>query len=76
MLFMILAGASVLGFVLTKLRIPHQIVELVVSMNIGVVGFLIAMMVLIVVLGMFLESIAIILRITSYNVCYTKLLRP
>jgi C4-dicarboxylate transporter, DctM subunit len=64
MLFMILAGASVLGFVLTKMRIPHEIVELVVSMNIGTIGFLIAMMVLVVVLGMFLESIAIILITT------------
>ena len=64
MLFMILAGASVLGFVLTKMRIPHQIVELVVSMNIGMIGFLLAMMALIVVLGMFLESIAIILITT------------
>ena len=64
MLFMILAGASVLGFVLTKMRIPHEIVEMVVSMDIGVVGFLIAMMALIVVLGMFLESIAIILITT------------
>jgi C4-dicarboxylate transporter, DctM subunit len=64
MLFMILAGASVLGFVLTKMRIPHQIVEVVVSMEIGEIGFLIAMMALIVVLGMFLESIAIILITT------------
>jgi len=64
MLFMILAGASVLGFVLTKMRIPHQIVELVVAMNIGTVGFLVAMMLLVVVLGMFLESIAIILITT------------
>ena len=64
MLFMILAGAAVLGFVLTKMRIPHQIVELVVQMDIGVVGFLVAMMALILVLGMFLESIAIILITT------------
>jgi len=64
MLFMILAGASVLGFVLTKMRIPHQIVELVVSMHIGVLGFLVWMMLLIFVLGMFLESIAIILITT------------
>ena len=64
MLFMILAGASVLGFVLTKMRIPHQIVELVVSMDIGTMGFLLAMMALVVVLGMFLESIAIILITT------------
>ena len=64
MLFMILAGASVLGFVLTKMRIPHEIVELVVAMNVGTIGFLVAMMMLVVVLGMFLESIAIILITT------------
>jgi len=64
MLFMILAGASVFGFVITKMRIPQQIVESVVALDIGVFGFLIAMMVLIFVLGMFLESIAIILITT------------
>jgi C4-dicarboxylate transporter DctM subunit len=64
MLFMILAGASVFGFVLTKLRIPHQIVELVVGVDIGTAGFLIAVMALVFVLGMFLESIAIILVTT------------
>jgi len=64
MLFMILAGAAVFGHVLTKMRIPQEIVELVVSFDLGVTGFLIAMMALIFVLGMFLESIAIIL-ITS-----------
>lgn len=64
MLFMILAGASVFGHVLTKLRIPQQIVEAVIAADIGVTGFLIVMMALIFVLGMFLESIAIILITT------------
>ncbi|HEX5477040.1 MAG TPA: TRAP transporter large permease [Burkholderiales bacterium] len=64
MLFMILAGASVFGFVLTKLRVPHQVVELVVSLHVGQLAFLLAMMALIFVLGMFLESIAIILVTT------------
>ncbi|AOW11833.1 C4-dicarboxylate ABC transporter [Hydrogenophaga crassostreae] len=64
MLFMILAGASVFGHVLTKLRIPQQIVEAVISADIGVAGFLVVMMILIFVLGMFLESIAIILITT------------
>lgn len=64
MLFMILAGASVFGHVLTNLRVPQQIVEIVVNADIGVTGFLIAMMALIFVLGMFLESIAIILITT------------
>lgn len=64
MLFMIVGGASVFAHVITELRIPQQIVELVVSMDIGVVGFLVAMMALLFVLGMFLESIAIILVTT------------
>jgi len=64
MLFMILAGASVFGFVLTKMRIPHQVVELVSAFGLGPIGFLLVMMALLVVLGMFLESIAIILITT------------
>jgi C4-dicarboxylate transporter DctM subunit len=64
MLFMILAGAGVLGHVMTKMRIPQQIVETVVGADIGVTGFLVMMMMLIFVLGMFLESISIILITT------------
>jgi C4-dicarboxylate transporter DctM subunit len=64
MLFMILAGASVFGFVLTKMRVPHQVVELVSAFGLGPIGFLLVMMALLVVLGMFLESIAIILITT------------
>lgn len=64
MLFMILAGASVFGHVLTKLRIPQQIVELVTTTDLSTTGFLIVMMALIFVLGMFLESISIILITT------------
>lgn len=64
MLFMILAGAAVFSHALTKLMIPQQIVGLVSTMEMGNFGFLLAMMALIFVLGMFLESIAIIL-ITS-----------
>jgi C4-dicarboxylate transporter DctM subunit len=64
MLFMILAGAAVFGHVLTKLRLPQQIVQAVIAADIGVAGFLVVMMALILVLGMFLESIAIILITT------------
>ena len=64
MLFMIVAGASVFAHVVTKMRIPQEIVQLVVGMDIGVAGFLVAMMVLIGILGMFLESVAIILVTT------------
>ncbi len=64
LLFMILAGAAVLGHALTKMLVPQQIVALVVASDIGVAGFLVAMMALIFVLGMFLESISIILITT------------
>jgi C4-dicarboxylate transporter DctM subunit len=64
LLFMILAGAAVLGHVLTKMRIPQEVVAIVVGADIGVTGFLIAMMALIFVLGMFLETISIILITT------------
>ena len=64
MLFMIVAGASVFAHVVTKMRIPQQIVQAVAGADIGIAGFLIAMMVLIFILGMFLESVAIILVTT------------
>jgi C4-dicarboxylate transporter DctM subunit len=64
MLFMILAGATVFGHVITKMRIPQQIVEAIIAADIGVAGFLMVMMALIFILGMFLESIAIILITT------------
>jgi C4-dicarboxylate transporter DctM subunit len=64
MLFMIVAGASVFGHVLTKMRIPQEIVQAVIATDIGTTGFLVVMMALIFVLGMFLESISIILITT------------
>jgi C4-dicarboxylate transporter DctM subunit len=64
MLFLILAAAALLGHALTKLRIPAQMVELVTQYGLTQVGFLLALMVLIFVLGMFLETISIILITT------------
>jgi C4-dicarboxylate transporter DctM subunit len=64
MLFMILAAAAILGNVLTKLRIPQQIVETVTHYGVTQVGFLLAVMALVFVLGMFLETISIILITT------------
>jgi C4-dicarboxylate transporter DctM subunit len=54
----------VFGFVLTKMRIPHEIVQWVVARDIGQLGFLLGIMALVFVLGMFLETIAIILITT------------
>ena len=64
MLFMILAAAAILGNVLTKLRIPSQIVDVVLRYDVSQIGFLCAVMALIFVLGMFLETISIILITT------------
>jgi C4-dicarboxylate transporter DctM subunit len=64
MLFLILAAAALLGNVLTKLRIPNQMVDLVTQYGVSQIGFLVAVMALIFVLGMFLETISIILITT------------
>ncbi|MEP7206817.1 MAG: TRAP transporter large permease [Casimicrobiaceae bacterium] len=64
MLFLILAAAAILGHVLTKLRIPNDIVLLVGEYGLSQVGFLLAVMLLVFVLGMFLETISIILITT------------
>lgn len=64
MLFMILAAAGVFGHALTKLQIPDEIVATVTHYDVSQTGFLLAMMVLIFILGMFLETISIILITT------------
>jgi C4-dicarboxylate transporter DctM subunit len=64
MLFMILAAAAILANVLTKLRIPNEIVAVVLRYDVSQIGFLCAVMALIFVLGMFLETISIILITT------------
>ena len=64
MLFLILAAAALLGNVLTKLRIPNQMVDLVTHYGVSQLGFLLAVMLLLFVLGMFLETISIILITT------------
>jgi C4-dicarboxylate transporter DctM subunit len=64
MLFLILGAAALLGNALTKLRIPTQMVELVTQYGVSQLGFLLAVMLLVFVLGMFLETISIILITT------------
>ncbi|MDH5245602.1 MAG: TRAP transporter large permease subunit [Betaproteobacteria bacterium] len=64
MLFLILAAAALLGHALTKLRIPNQMVELVTQHGVSQIGFLLAVMALLFFLGMFLETISIILITT------------
>jgi C4-dicarboxylate transporter DctM subunit len=64
MLFMIIVGAGLYGHMLTKLRIPEALVRLVAEYGLGKIGFVVAMMVLIFILGLILESISIILITT------------
>lgn len=63
-LFMIIVGAALFGYMLTKLNIPRQAVDLALEYQVSKTGFLIAMMVLILILGLILESISIILITT------------
>ena len=64
MLFMILAAAAMFGYVVTIMRLPNELVEAVVAMGASPIMFIIAVMLVIFVLGMFLETIAIILITT------------
>lgn len=64
MLFMILASASLFGHAITIIRIPIELVEQVVAVGLSPVGFVLAVMAVIFVLGMFLETISIILITT------------
>lgn len=64
MVFMIIAGAAMFGHAITIIRLPAGVTEAVVQMGLGPLGFIVAVMALLFVLGMFLESIAIILITT------------
>jgi len=63
-LFMIIAAAVMFGTVLTLLRVPAELTEWVAQADLGKYGFLIAVCLLLLVLGMFLESVALILIVT------------
>jgi C4-dicarboxylate transporter DctM subunit len=64
MVFMIIAGAAMFGHAITIIRLPVGVTEAVVEMGLGPLGFIVIVMGLIFVMGMFFESIAIILITT------------
>lgn len=64
MLFMILAAAAMFGHAVTIIRLPAELVEAVVAVGMGPLLFVVAVMAVIFVLGMFLETISIILITT------------
>jgi len=63
-LFMIIIGAGLFGYMLTKLNIPQEAVRLALEYQLSQTGFMVVMMLLILVLGLILESISIILITT------------
>ncbi|MBM3567520.1 MAG: TRAP transporter large permease [Alphaproteobacteria bacterium] len=63
-LFAIIIGAAMYGFMLAKLGIPDGLVKLVVEWKLSRIEFLLATMALVFVLGLVLESISIILITT------------
>ena len=64
MLFLILAGAAMFGHVVTLLRLPMTLMEAVTALDVGATGFVLIVMAVIFVLGMFLETVSIILVTT------------
>jgi len=64
MLFMIIAAAALFGHAVTIIRLPAQVLEGVAALGLSQTGFIVAVMGAIFILGMFLETIAIILITT------------
>lgn len=64
MVFMIIAGAAMFGHAITIIRLPVGVTELVTQLGLGPIAFMLAVMAMIFVMGMFFESIAIILITT------------
>lgn len=64
MVFMIIAGAAMFGHAITIIRLPNGVAETVATMGLGPLGFILIVMAMIFVMGMFFESIAIILITT------------
>jgi C4-dicarboxylate transporter, DctM subunit len=63
-LFMVIIGAALFGYMLTKFNVPQQAVKLVIDHGVTKLEFLVAAMLLIMILGLILESISIILITT------------
>ncbi len=64
MIFMILASAAMFGHAVTLIGLPAELIETVVALDMGAIAFVLTVMAVIFVMGMFLETIAIILVTT------------
>jgi len=61
MLFFIITMAMLFSHILTLERIPHEIAELIVAWNVGVIMFLLIVNILLFIAGQFMEPTAMIL---------------
>ena len=64
MLFMILAAAAMFGHAVTIIRLPAELVEMVVALDVSAIAFVLMVMAVVFLMGMFLETISIILITT------------
>jgi C4-dicarboxylate transporter DctM subunit len=64
MVFMIIAAAAMFGHAITIIRLPVGVTEAVAAMGLGPLAFILNVMAMIFVMGMFFEAIAIILITT------------
>jgi C4-dicarboxylate transporter DctM subunit len=64
MLFMIIGAAGLFGHAVTIIRLPAEVMEGVTALGLSQTGFILVVMIAIFILGMFLETIAIILITT------------
>lgn len=59
--FGIIISATVFGLYLTYAQIPQQITKLILGMNMGRIGFLMVVNVLLLIMGMFVDSSAVLM---------------
>ncbi|WP_424988116.1 TRAP transporter large permease [Microbulbifer sp. S227A] len=64
MLFMIIAGAAIFGHAITIIRLPHEITQAVTALGLQPLAFILIVMAMIFLMGMFFEAVAIILITT------------
>ena len=59
--FGIIISATVFGLYLTYAQIPQQITRLILDMNVGKIGFLLVVNVILLIMGMFVDSSAVLM---------------
>lgn len=64
MIYLVLIGGSLLGFVLTRLGVANTILTFIQEMNLSAWAFLILVNIILLLLGMFLDGISLIVILT------------